>query len=74
MWPFKKDEYTVPELTAIKFGNNEYCPTKDITAQEVALLLPVFGSIGFFVDRESYVKKHNLERHFKKVNSDETIY
>lgn len=67
MWPFSKKEDKVPELTSIRFGRNEYCPADDITAKEVALLLPVFGSIGFYVDCEAYVKKHNLERHFKRV-------
>lgn len=67
MWPFKKTEIKIPILASVRFGKNEYCPADDITAKEVALLLPVFGSIGFFVDREAYIKKHNLKRHFIKV-------
>lgn len=67
MWPFKKQDVKIPELKSIRFGNNEYHPLDDITVREVALLLPLFASIPYRLNREEYVKKHNLERHFKKV-------
>ena len=71
MWPFEKKEYKLPELKSVTFGNYEFFPTDDITAKDVAFLLPVFGSIGMIVNIESYVKTHGLERHFKKVKDYE---
>jgi hypothetical protein len=70
IWPFAKKpktEYKVPELTEVRFGGHRYTPTEDITAHEVALLLPMFLSPFMQIDYQSYVDKNNLRRHFTKI-------
>lgn len=74
IWPFKKkteEKYKVPEFEGVVFLDNEgnswkYNPVKHITANEVARLLPLFGTLSYLgFDRISYIKKENLERHFE---------
>jgi len=70
MWPFtlltKEETWKVNELKAIKIGELLYAPKPDITPHEVALLLPIFGTLSYWIDREQYLKNHNLLRHFKR--------
>lgn len=77
IWPFKKDaaEISIPEFKGIVFNDTNgdkwvYKPVKHITALEVAKLLPVFSASYALVDRVSYIKKENLERHFV-INPEE---
>jgi hypothetical protein len=70
IWPFKKadpDKYKVPELKEIRVGKKRFEPQADITAQEAALLIPVFAAY-YGLSREWWIKEHNLERHFVEVN------
>ena len=69
IWPFKttpKTQTKVPQLSEVRMGGRRYAPQPDITAQEVALLIPVFMS-AYGLSREEYVEKNNLMRHFAKV-------
>ena len=68
----KKEVAVVPELTEIIIPDNDgacwrYKPVRHITANEVALLLPVFISLTQLCDRWPYIKEHKLERHFERV-------
>jgi hypothetical protein len=67
MWPFKREktEVKIPDFKGVKFGNRLYDPAKDITAHEVAILLPLFIT-SYPINRQSYINKHNLQRHFKE--------
>ncbi len=68
MWPFKskqKEEYKVPTLKHLKFGNLTYEPKEDITSHEVSLLLPLFLTMYQF-DRQEYITRNNLLKHFKE--------
>jgi hypothetical protein len=47
------------------FGGWQYAPAEDITAQEVALLAPIFGGVMSRTDIKPYIEKNNLTRHFK---------
>ena len=74
IWPFwkKKEVAVVPELKEIVFLDMDgarwrYKPVRHITANEVALLLPVFISLTQVCDRWPYIKEHKLERHFERV-------
>ena len=74
IWPFKKkpvEEYKPPSLTEIRFvgtdGSWSYTPAEDITPHEVALLLPMFISPFWRADYQGWMDKHNLRRHFTKV-------
>lgn len=70
IWPFtffnKEEPWKVSELKEIKIGDLLYAPKPDITAHEIALLLPVFGTLSYYISRENYLKEHNLLRHFKR--------
>lgn len=70
IWPFalfnKEEPWKVNELKEIKIGDLLYAPKPDITSHEVALLLPVFGTLSYWIGREHYLKDHNLLRHFKR--------
>jgi hypothetical protein len=71
IWPFKEQPVTeyklpMPDPVYRQSGNAwRYEPAQDITAHEVAMLLPIFSGHGF--DGEGYLKKHNLSRHFTKI-------
>jgi len=73
IWPFKKEEPTpIPEFEGIVFKDQDgvswmYKPVTHITAAEVAKLLPLFASQGMMTDRFAYIKKHNLQRNFERV-------
>jgi hypothetical protein len=70
IWPFKKkpkEEEKLPSLDKLSFGSWKYTPAEDITPHEVALLLPMFIYPFWRVDYQGYVDKHNLRRHFTKV-------
>ena len=73
MWPFsKKDDVkvgTVPSYQGIKFGTWMYDPKEDITPHEVSLMLPLFV-IQFGFDRQAYIDKYGLRRHFKEVKDE----
>ena len=67
MWFFKpksKKIIKLPPLGTVGFGPLEYKPCKDITAYEVALLIPIFATARMPVDKNEYIIKHNLSRHF----------
>jgi hypothetical protein len=68
IWPFKKREvntYKVPEFKSIYFGTWLYAPAPDITPYELALLVPIFGTVIVRTDIKPYIKENNLTRHFK---------
>ena len=74
IWPLrkKKEVAVIPVLKEIIFADDEgahwkYKPVKHITANEVALLLPVFISLTQLCDRWTYIKEHKLDRHFERV-------
>ena len=45
----------------------DFSPRKDITAQESALLIPLFSAPFMRSDRFAYIRKYKLTRHFKKA-------
>lgn len=59
-----KEEAKVPEFKAISFGRWQYAPQPDITAYEMAMLAPVFGTVMLRTDIRTYIEKNNLTRHF----------
>ncbi len=72
IWPFNNKKSTdtdaLPMPDAVYRQNSQvwrYTPQPNITAHDVALLLPVF--IGRGVDGVGYLEKHNLLRHFTKI-------
>jgi hypothetical protein len=70
IWPFKtkpKQEPKLPDVGDLKFGAWKYTPAEDITAHEVALLLPMFIYPFWRADYQGYVDRHNLRRHFTKI-------
>lgn len=72
IWPFSKKDNTPPEFRGLRFIDTdktvyEYRPVKHITAHEVALLLPLAMTESMITDRFAYIRKHNLMRHFIKV-------
>ena len=66
IWPFssKKNEFKVPEFKSIKFGNFLYAPAPDITAYELAMLAPIFGTVMVRTDVKTYIVENKLHRHF----------
>ena len=63
--PFKgKEEARIPEFKTISFGRWQYAPQPDITAHELAMLIPVFGTVMVRMDVKPYLKANNLTRHF----------
>ena len=63
--PFKeKEEAKIPEFKAVAFGRWQYAPQPDITAHELAMLVPVFGTVMVRADVKPYLKENNLTRHF----------
>lgn len=64
---FKNDpaENKVPEFKSITFGKWLYAPAPDITAYELAMLAPIFGTVMVRTDIRPYIKANNLTRHFK---------
>jgi len=63
---FKKKLVTkFPEYKEISFGNWRYAPQSDITAYELALLVPVFGLAMQRQDIKPYIENNNLIRHFQ---------
>ena len=74
IWPFKKTttaEYKTPIYQGVKFGKLLYEPADDITPHEVSLLLPLFITMYGF-DRQEYIKRHKLTRHFKEIEDAST--
>ena len=71
IWPFnnlKKEEYKAPQLTSIRVRNyGEYTPQPDITPLEVAYLMPLFTTATWGLCVDEWIEKHNLSRHFTKV-------
>jgi hypothetical protein len=75
IWPFTKktntnsntevNTYKVPEFKQVAFGKWLYAPAPDITAYELAMLAPVFGTVMVRNDIRPYIKENNLTRHFK---------
>jgi hypothetical protein len=59
-----KEEAKVPEFKTISFGKWRYAPAPDITAYELAMLAPVFGTVMVRTDIKTYIEKNNLTRHF----------
>ena len=51
----------------------EFKPQKTITTYETALLLPVFYYTPFPMNRFFYIRKHNLMKHFKKVEKEDEV-
>lgn len=66
IWSLFKDkpEAKVPEFKSIYFGQWQYAPQPDITAYELAMLAPVFGTAMVRTDIKPYLKENNLTRHF----------
>lgn len=63
--PFKeKEEARIPEFKAISFGRWQYAPQPDITVHELAMLVPVFGTVMIRAEVKPYLKENNLTRHF----------
>lgn len=56
-----------PEHKVISFGGWRYAPQPDITAYELALLAPVFGTIMHSRDIKPYIEQNNLTRHFQET-------
>ena len=71
IWPFKEEPVAVyklpmPDATFRQEDKSwRYAPQQDITPYEVAMLLPMFSGHGF--DGIAYLEKHNLFRHFTKI-------
>jgi hypothetical protein len=61
----KKQEARFPEHKVIAFGGWRYAPQPDITAYELALLVPVFGTVMVRTDIKKYIEQNNLTRHFQ---------
>jgi len=61
----KKPVARFPEHKVISFGGWRYAPQSDITAYELALLAPVFGTIMHRQDIKPYIEQNNLTRHFQ---------
>jgi uncharacterized protein (DUF427 family) len=61
---FKKEEARVPEFKTIYFGRWQYAPQPDITTHELAMLVPVFGTVMIRSDVKPYLVENNLTRHF----------
>ena len=59
-----KEEAKVPEFKAVSFGRWQYAPQPDITAYELAMLTPVFGTVMIRTDVKPYITENNLTRHF----------
>lgn len=59
-----KEEAKIPEFKTIAFGTWQYAPQPDITAHELAMLMPVFGTVMVRMDVKPYLKANNLTRHF----------
>lgn len=59
-----KEEATVPKFKAISFGRWQYAPQPDITTHELAMLIPVFGTVMVRADVKPYLEQNNLTRHF----------
>ena len=62
----KKQEAKYPEHKVISFGGWRYAPQPDITAQELAILAPVFGTMMHSRDIKPYLEQNNLTRHFQQ--------
>lgn len=60
-----KEEARVPEFKIISFGRWQYAPQPDITSYELAMLVPIFGTVMVRTDIKRYIKENNLTRHFK---------
>ena len=75
IWPFtKKEQYKIPEFEGVRFNDldgtgYEYCPTKDITPYELALLWPLAFTSTITTDRFAYIRKYNLTRFFNGILS-----
>ena len=61
----KKPVAKFPAHKVIGFGGWRYAPQPDITAYELALLAPVFGSVMHRQDIKPYIEQNNLIRHFQ---------
>jgi hypothetical protein len=59
-----KEEAKVPEFKVISFGKWQYAPQPDITAYELSMLAPVFGTVMVRTDIKPSLEKNNLTRHF----------
>jgi hypothetical protein len=66
IWSIFKDKETakIPKFKAVAFGRWQYAPQPDITAHELAMLVPVFGTVMVRADIKPYLKENNLTRHF----------
>lgn len=62
----KKQEAKYPEHKVISFGGWRYAPQPDITAYELAILAPVFGTMMHSRDIKPYLEQNNLTRHFQQ--------
>lgn len=76
IWPFnlftKPEPQKVPELKEIRLtGFGRYEPQKDITPQEVALLIPIFSTAGRYLSKRKWIEMHNLGRHFIATETEE---
>lgn len=74
IWPFKKKtvEEDKPEpfrsLNYRKDGIDwKYTPAKDITAYEIAMIVPTFYNSFQRLDYIAYFEEHNLMRHFVRI-------
>ena len=66
-----KEEARVPEFKTIYVGRWKYAPQPDITAYELAMLAPIFGTGLVRTDVKPYLKANNLTRHFIIPEDDE---
>jgi len=76
--PFKKDESkdTPVAFEGVVFVDPDgkrydYKPTKTISPHDAAMLIPLFMEPRMHGDRFTYIRKHNLEKHFKLIKPEE---
>lgn len=72
--PFKKDESknTPVPFEGVVFVDvdgkrYDYKPTKTISPRDAAMLIPLFMEPKMHGDRFTYIRKHNLEKHFVEI-------
>lgn len=78
-WPFKKEEPKEdlpPPFEGVVFidmdgKRYDYKPTKTISPYDAAMLIPLFMEPRMHGDRFTYIRKHNLEKHFKLIKPED---
>lgn len=76
---FKKEsekEDLAPPFEGVVFVDTDgkrydYKPAKTVSPHDVAMLIPLFSAPFHKADRFAYIRKHNLEKHFKLIKPED---